>query len=279
MLFQRWLCCLGLPVALATGTATRAESLPPLRPPSVPLVTCDPYFSLWSPGDNLAEVDTTHWTGKPQRLGGQVVIDGNPFRIMGSERTVSGPALPQVGLEVLPTRSIYSFAGEGIALKVIFLTPALPDDLEVLARPVTYVIFDAVSTDHKPHQVQATVTASAEIAVNTPDQLATATKVSGMNGLAVLRAGSVEQAVLAKPGDDLRIDWGYLYVAAPQSMVKETVIRMAPDLAPHAAAGIGAANPAGSLTLAMTLNLGRSPQSQPASGCSWLTMTSIPFST
>jgi hypothetical protein len=100
-------------------TAVHAEML---RPPSVPLVACDPYFSIWSPSDKLTDVDTTHWTGKQQRLASLVRIDGKAFRLMGAE-PANLPALAQTKLEVLPTRTIYFFAGSGVSLTLTFLTP------------------------------------------------------------------------------------------------------------------------------------------------------------
>jgi Glutaminase A six helical-hairpin domain/Domain of unknown function (DUF5127)/Domain of unknown function (DUF4964) len=190
-------------------------TLPPFRPPAVPLVTHDPYFSIWSPADKLTGADTVHWTGKPHRLTSLVRIDGKAFRVMGKE-PADVPALPQKSVEVLPTRTIYTFEGEGVRLTLTFMTPALPDDLEVLARPVTYVTWEISSTGRRRHQVELYFDASAEISVNVPSQKVRQLREKVSN-LYVEKVGSTEQETLGKRGDDLRIDWGYLFVASPKS--------------------------------------------------------------
>ncbi len=183
-----------------------------LRPPSVPLVACDPYFSIWSPADNLTDADTVHWTGKPHRLTALIRIDGNTFRLMGKE-PAEIPALPQTALEVLPTRTIYMFEGKNLQLTLTFMTAALPDDLMIYSRPVTYVSCEARSLDEKKHELALYFEAAAEIAVNRPEQQVSSV-VEKMARLHVARIGSTEQPILKKKGDDLRIDWGYLLLAA-----------------------------------------------------------------
>ncbi len=205
-----------LAILAAVVLAPAGAQLKPLRPPAAPLVAHDPYFSIWSMADALHEDATRHWTGRPHSLGLLVRIDGKTFALTGSagrRDPVPYPALAQTRLEVLPTRTIYEFAGHGIALKLTFLTPALPEDLDVLSRPATYVVWEARSTDARPHGVAVYLDAAADIAVNTPDQPVTWARFR-LGRLDVLRIGSLDQPVLAKNGDDLRIDWGYLYLAA-----------------------------------------------------------------
>ncbi|MCX6873805.1 MAG: DUF4965 domain-containing protein [Verrucomicrobia bacterium] len=231
---------------LGSASLMNAQDLPPLRPPAVPLVACDPYFSIWSPQDRLTDGPTTHWSGKPHRLECSVKLDGTPYQIMG--KPANGPApLPQTQLEVLPTRTIYTFAGGGISLRLTFMTPALPDDLDLLSRPVTYVTCDAVATDGGKHTLTLDFSASGELAVNTPDQAVCPEAVSKVPGLCVLRVGSVAQKVLEKAGDDVRIDWGYLYLAAPQAEVREAVAGATP----------GVAGPGGETALRMAFDFGQ----------------------
>lgn len=201
--------------------AAHAASPPPRQSssnqfiaPSTPLVQVDPYFSIWSPADRLAEADTTHWTGKPHRLTCIVRIDGKAFRLMGAQPSEL-PALKQTGYEISPTRTFYTFEDQDVRITLSFMTPALPDDLDVLSWPVTYVTWTAQSLVQS-QEIAIYFDANAEISVNEPgQQLEWSTEK--VEGLRAFKVGSVEQAVLAKKGDDLRIDWGYLYIAAFQN--------------------------------------------------------------
>ncbi len=205
----------GFPLAVLTLLAcSPLGAAGPFQPRAVPLVTTDPYFSIWSFADRLTDDYTRHWTGTPQSLESMVRIDGVTYRLMG--KTPSEEALPQTGLTVYPTRTVYEFEGAGVQVKLTFLTPLLPDDLEVYSRPVTYLIWEIRATDGRAHAVSIFYANSAQLVVNTEDQPVgwSREKIADLD---VLRMGTEEQPVLAKSGDNLRIDWGYLYAAAPKS--------------------------------------------------------------
>lgn len=217
----RLVACVGVALLwmCAAGLAAQEQGL---RPPSVPLVVCDPYFSVWSSADRLSDAPTVHWTGRPHSLGSMLRVDGQVYRLMGAQPAAL-PAMPQTRLEVLPTRTLYTFQNDQLLLTLSFTTPALPEDLDLLSRPITYLTWQARSIDGKEHSVSVYFDASAELAVNTSEQAVSWSRPQ-VEGLSVVRVGSVEQNILARKGDNLRIDWGYLYAAAPQQAGTHQVI-------------------------------------------------------
>ncbi len=217
---------LGLIVLILSGVGhLLAAEEKPFRPPAVPLVVVDPYFSTWSTADHLYDEWTKHWTGANHAMAGMIRVDGRTRRFMGTP-VPEMPPVEQLELTVHPTRTVYRFGADGVELRLTFLTPALPDDLDILSRPVTYLNFDVHSTDGKPHEVSLYFDISAEWVVNTVEQEVVwdREELPGERPLSVMRLGSKEQPVLQKKGDNLRIDWGYLYLTVPQEEGVTTVV-------------------------------------------------------
>jgi Glutaminase A six helical-hairpin domain/Domain of unknown function (DUF5127)/Domain of unknown function (DUF4964) len=192
------------------------------RPPAVPLVAHDPYFSLWSMNDKLTDGPTRHWTGKPQPLTGLVRVDGKNYRYMGAfpEET---PALTQNSVTVAATHTIYKFTGAGIVLTLTFFTPAFPQDMDLLSRPVTYLSWKVTNDDGKPHDVSLLLDASPLLAVNEDNEAVTWGRLRTVS-LDELHLGSRDQRVLNRSGDDLRIDWGYFRLCVPRAASVETAL-------------------------------------------------------
>ena len=181
------------------------------RPPAIPLITHDPYFSLWSFSDHLAKDWSRHWTGTTQSICILVRVDQTTYRIMGN--APQGKVAEQLSVEVSPTQTVYRFSCGEVMLRLSFCTPALCDDLELLARPVTYVSFEATSNAAVPPAVSICVDAGGQLAVDSDGEPVDASRLNG-GSLAILRIGATDQRLLRKSGDNLRIEWGHLYLAA-----------------------------------------------------------------
>jgi len=187
----------------------------PFRPPAVPLIAHDPYFSIWSFADTLHADWSRHWTGKTHGLSSLIRVDRMGYRLMGRGPGGS-PGMRQTALRVTPTQTAYTFSGAGIEARLMFLTPMLVQDVRWLSRPIAFVQWDVVSTDGREHNVAVYFDASGEPAVNTPDQKITWGRFL-LDSLELLRVGSQDQPLLGRSGDDVRIDWGYLHIAALKS--------------------------------------------------------------
>lgn len=184
-----------------------------LRAPAIPLITNDPYFSVWSTADRLYEVPTKNWIGKVQRLNGNISVDGQLYRFMGDEGATK--TLNQIGCDVKATTTKYVFEGAGISLQVKFTSPLLLDDLELVSRPCTYMTFDVISTDNTEHDVKIYVDMSqAHCHFNEKKENINGGVHNCENHKSAF-LGKAKQSPLNHSGDIISIDWGYLYLANP----------------------------------------------------------------
>ncbi|GAB4022066.1 glutaminase family protein [Spirosoma koreense] len=367
---------------LFLGLLAGSSTAQTLRPPAYPLVTHDPYFSVWSTTDKLTDSPTRHWTGKPQSLEGIIRVDGKAYQFMGAvpttyenilpsgeidsysakysftnqtegwekadfddsrwlsgkgpfgdtpdakskwknaetmshgiylrrEFTYDGKADPskllltlnhdddvviylngtkildkpgyineyihlplsaagqkalktgknvlavhcvsprggsfidvgivnpiksasvavatQTGVTVSATQTHYTFTAGAVNLTVNFLSPLLLDNLEVAARPITYLTFDVRSRDGKPHSTQVFFSESGTLATHTVGQKVVA-RTGQTDGLTYELVGTEPQSILYRKGDNVRIDWGYAYLAVPQQTGNQTAVGMADAL-------------------------------------------------
>ncbi len=194
-----------------------------LRYPAVPLITHDPYFSVWSFSDKLTGTWPTHWTGAPSSLSGFIRVDGQAYRFCGDLRSV--PEMEQLSVEVFPTRTVYTFSASGTKLTLTFLTPALPHNLDILSRPVTYVVFDVEPIDGKEHKVELYFDVDATICVDTGLQKVVWGRFKHSE-LDLMSVSHEEQRPLNRVGDNLRIDWGNAFMAIPSTYQAQTAIEL-----------------------------------------------------
>ncbi len=147
--------------------------------------------------------------------GGESFLDAGLSNILKSERDTQILPAVQESVEIKATRTLYTFTCGPVDLDLTFTSPLILEDLDLMARPVSYITCKVKSNDRKKHDVKVYLGVSSDLAVNQNSQLVTAEQTSTGN-LSILKAGTVEQPILKKRGDDLRIDWGYVYAAVPQ---------------------------------------------------------------
>ncbi len=184
-----------------------------LRAPAYPLVTIDPYFSLWSMADTLNGDTVKHWTGKPNTVYGSVTVDGEEKIFMGA--CDDAKKMTQTSVDVNAMSTIYTFTDGKIDLTVKFTTPLLADNLAIMTRPVSYMGVTYTSCDGAAHEVSLSVLASEELVMNEKGDDAVDCEIVDADGIPCAKMGRHKQKILNRSGDDLRIEWGYFYLGIP----------------------------------------------------------------
>ena len=124
----------------------------------------------------------------------------------------------QKSVDVLATNTYYTFACGPVELDLVFTAPMLIDDYDLISMPINYISYKVRATDQKKHEVQIYFSANPLQAVN-KDTQATITTMGNEKGVRYVRTGTIEQPILAKTGDGICIDWGYLYIPAINGQV------------------------------------------------------------
>ena len=181
-----------------------------MRAPGIPLITVDPYFSIWSFTDELYASPTCLWTGHSNRITGLLEIDGDTYCFMSGADGIAPMRQTAVDIDALSTR--YTFVTDTVELNVTFTTPVLPYDLYLLSRPVSYMRAECRPLDGKKHRCTVTVSVSSEVCVADGEPAVTETVAPGED-ICCVRMGARDQKVLNRSGDGIKIDWGYVYLA------------------------------------------------------------------
>lgn len=178
------------------------------RAASIPLVTHDPYFSIWSSSDHLYDTDTVHWTGKRQQIRGYLTVDKTVYCFMGDKEFHQ--ILPQISLDVTATATTYTFENDKVRLCCRFTSPLILSDPLLVSRPCTYI--DFMVEKKNADNVQLDFIVSADLVRQEKDEVAGFAGTS-KQGFSYASMGRMRQQPLGSSGDHTAIDWGYVYLA------------------------------------------------------------------
>ena len=129
----------------------------------------------------------------------------------------------QLYADVQPMQTRYGFVCGPVELSLSFLAPLFLDDLDLVSRPVNYISYKVRSLDGEKHDVRISLEASPAWAVNFYGNEESVSETYKSNGLVYLKASSVAQEILAKKGDDDRINWGSFYLVAEDEDIDASV--------------------------------------------------------
>ncbi|MEY4381423.1 MAG: hypothetical protein RJA92_803, partial [Bacteroidota bacterium] len=118
----------------------------------------------------------------------------------------------QESVTVTATKTSYRMLCGDVNINIDFLSPLLASNIDILSRPLSYISFTSSATGNKKHDIEILFGVSASVAKDRSSQIEKTT-AGTFNNIKYLKTGVADQKILAKAGDDLRIDWGYAYLS------------------------------------------------------------------
>ncbi|MBQ8886025.1 MAG: DUF4965 domain-containing protein [Clostridia bacterium] len=205
--------------------------------PSYPLFIKDPNFSLWSPSEELNKSHVKTWFGAEKKIYGFLKTGRNAYCFMGNaEDFASYGVIPakQTDLSVTAFSTDYTFKAGNAKLKLRFVSPLPPDDLELLSLPVAYMEYEIEGVENS----EISMFVSGKIAYNDIRENMNKSVRGGVIALDGFEAGFVglkRQLLLSNNDDAIGADWGYWYLTGETAYLADVA-----DLGAYLAGGVKA---------------------------------------
>jgi len=183
--------------------------------PAYPLFVKDPYFSLWTPSEEINGTEVMFWNGSRKRTFGFVAVGDRTYSFLGNFHGAERLNVIDVRLTAFSTE--FDFECEDFGMTVRFISPLPPCDLEMLACPVCHLEYNIKFKNPPQGKVCVGLSLSDDHCCDTGSR--NMIPHAGICGGIIKRNkknaawfGLRKQAPLSVVGDGCSADWGYFYV-------------------------------------------------------------------
>ncbi|MCM1219354.1 MAG: DUF4965 domain-containing protein [Lachnospiraceae bacterium] len=185
--------------------------------PAYPLFVKDPNYSLWSVTEELNKSNVQSWWGEEKRIYGFLKTHGKTYCFLGNGADFAGCGVinaEQQDFDISAFTTDYTFKAENTTLKIKFVSPLIPDDLEMISLPVCYLEYEIEGDKN----AELSIFVSRDIASNASTvRREVRGGVVSCNGFESAFFGLKKQLPLSNNGDTIGADWGYWYLAGEES--------------------------------------------------------------
>lgn len=182
--------------------------------PAYPLWIIDPNFSVWSGHDELNGGQASFWTGLSRKTYGFVRYDGTTYCFSGERK--GAEKLQQISVNASAFGTEYLFGNEEFRIKVEFISPLLPNNLEILSCPVCYTRYSVETRRKLPADFSVALALDEEYCYNDEkaDVVGGVLPLEGYEAAFMTRKRAL---LMANAGDQVAPDWGDVYLTGEEA--------------------------------------------------------------
>lgn len=202
--------------------------------PAYPLFVKDPNFSLWAKTENFNEENTESWWGAEKKLYGFLKTGGKTYCFLGKAADFASCGVEkarQTSLSVTAFSTDCEFEAGDVKLKIRFISPLPPQNLELLSLPVCYMEYETEGAEES----ELSFFINRRIAYNDIGETCDRSVRGGvleLNGFESAFLGLKRQLPLSNNDDAVGADWGYFYLSGESAYLLDET-----DLAGYLAGG------------------------------------------